>query len=150
MRDLAIARGGKCLTTEYSGSKCKLLWQCAHGHRWQALPSSIIQGSWCPTCARNQRLTLSQFQDLAANKGGACLSQTYINERTHLAWRCAEGHRWKATPAKVKQGSWCPTCAIIRGKSRCVARGTISFNEPSRAITTMNDALHRSEVAFSG
>ncbi len=150
MRDLAIARGGKCLSTEYSGSKSKLQWQCAHGHRWPALPSSIIQGSWCPTCARNQRLTLAQFQDFAVSKGGACLSQTYINGRTYLAWRCAEGHLWNATPAKVKQGSWCPTCATIRGKNRCGPQGTNNFNDSGRATTGMSHELYRSEAAFTG
>ena len=112
MRDLAIARGGKCLSSEYVDSKSKLVWQCARGHHWQALPSSVVQGSWCPACAHNQRLRLSEFQDLAASRGGACLSRTYVNERTHLRWCCAEGHRWNATPEKVKRGSWCPTCAI--------------------------------------
>lgn len=150
MRDLAIARAGKCLSTEYIGSKYKLLWQCSDGHRWQARPSSIIQGSWCPTCARNQRLTLSQFQDLAARKGGACLSDTYINERIHLTWTCAEGHRWNAPPTKVKQGSWCPTCVILRRKSKWVVRGTINLYESGAATTAMNHELNRSETAFSG
>lgn len=118
MRDLATARGGTCLSTEYVGSKAKLTWQCVAGHRWQALPTSVVQGTWCPACARNQRLGLPHLQDIAANRGGACLSQAYSNERTALWWRCADGHAWKATPAKVKRGSWCPMCAHIRRRSQ--------------------------------
>ena len=110
MRRLATTRGGKCLSAEYSGSKAKLVWLCALGHRWQASPAYVVEGTWCPVCARNQRLSLGLFHDLAATRGGECMSQTYVNERTPLWWRCETGHVWEAAPGKVKGGSWCPTC----------------------------------------
>ena len=135
MRDLAIALSGKCLSVEYLGSKSKLLWQCAQGHCWEARPSSVMQGFWCPACAHNQRLRLSEFQDLAASRGGTCLSHTYANERTQLRWCCAEGHCWKATPGKVKRGSWCPTCANLQKRSRWVPRRRIRLNEVKRTTT---------------
>ena len=122
MRTLAIARGGVCMSSEYISSKAKLIWRCAQGHRWQALATSVVQGTWCPLCARNQRLGLSQLQDIASSRGGACLSEEYLNERTALSWRCSYGHRWKATPSKVKRGSWCPLCAIIRRRSKWTLR----------------------------
>ena len=145
MMDLALARGGKCLSTAYVGSKSKLLWQCALGHNWQALPSSVVQGSWCPACAHNQRLRLSEFQDLAARRGGACLSCAYVNERKQLRWRCAEGHRWNATPEKVKRGSWCPTCAIIQRRNRWMHRGTVNLNEVERTTIGMTTRHTRIE-----
>jgi hypothetical protein len=126
MRTLAIARGGVCMSTEYVSSKTKLIWQCEQGHRWQALPTSVVQGTWCPICARNQPLGLSQLQDIAASRAGLCLSDEYLNERTALWWRCSSGHRWKATPSKVKRGSWCPLCAIIRRRSKWTLRRVCS------------------------
>ena len=129
MRQLAVARGGVCVSAEYIGSKAKLSWQCAAGHRWQALPTSVVQGTWCPVCARNQRLGLLQFHAIAASRGGACLSQAYLNERTALWWRCAEKHEWNATPSKVMRGSWCPVCANIRRRSEWTRRGTHRKNE---------------------
>ena len=118
MRDLAIARGGGCLSTEYCGSKAKLIWECAFGHRWKAPPTSIVQGTWCPVCAGNQRLNVRDFRDLATSRGGECLSQIYVNERMTLRWRCASGHKWKAVPGKVKRGSWCPRCAGLRRRNK--------------------------------
>jgi hypothetical protein len=118
MRELATARGGTCWSREYLSSKSKLTWQCTAGHRWQALPTSVVQGSWCPTCARNQPLGLARLQNIAAGRGGVCLSREYTNERTALWWACGAGHQWKATPNKVKRGSWCPTCASIRRRSQ--------------------------------
>jgi hypothetical protein len=118
MRDLAIARGGSCLSREYVSSKSKLIWQCKAGHRWRALPTSVLQGTWCPVCARNRPLGLPLLQEIAATRGGACLSREYVNERTALWWGCANGHRWKTTPNKVKRGTWCPKCASIRRRSK--------------------------------
>ena len=114
MSSLAISRGGACLAATYLGSKVKLTWECKFGHRWNALPSSVVQGTWCPVCARNQRLSLRIFQDLATKRGGTCLSQIYLNERFVLRWRCANGHEWETAPAKIRRGAWCPKCANDR------------------------------------
>ena len=133
MRELAITRGGTCLSPEYLGSKFKLNWECELGHRWQAAPSYIVQGTWCPGCARNQRLTLPLFQELAANRGGMCLSEAYVNERTVLRWRCADGHEWEAMPDKIKRGSWCPTCAHIGRRSEWMIQRAASPNEVYKA-----------------
>jgi hypothetical protein len=121
MRELARSRGGQCASSEYFGSKSKLIWQCAYGHEWEARPVSVLHGTWCPMCAHNQRLQLDELQKIASSRGGDCLSRTYVNERTALAWYCAAGHRWSATPGKVKRGSWCPKCAGIRRRSQWIA-----------------------------
>ena len=118
MERLARKRGGHCLSEEYRNAKTKLLWQCSKGHRWSARPDSIRQGSWCPDCARNQRLTLEEFQELAARRGGQCLAGRYTNKSTPLRWRCAAGHEWSAQPGTIKQGGWCPKCVNVRKRSR--------------------------------
>jgi hypothetical protein len=118
MRNLALSRGGLCLSEEYINSKSKLLWQCDKGHCWSAVPVAIRRGSWCPVCARTQKLTLEEFQSLAARKGGRCLSDCYINKGTPLRWQCALGHRWYAQPGRVKRGTWCAKCASLRRRSQ--------------------------------
>ena len=143
MRELAIARGGTCLSTAYVSSKAKLIWQCATGHRWQARPAPVVQGTWCPACAHNQRLGLPQMQGIAASRGGACLSQAYLNEATALRWRCADGHEWKATPAKVKRGSWCPMCANLRRRSKWTRKRADRMNEFGKTATRMRPRRSR-------
>lgn len=120
MRSLATTRGGTCLSAEYFGSKSKLAWKCEFGHRWEAAPCYVVEGTWCPKCARNERLSLALFQELAVSRGGMCLSDEYVNERTVLEFRCAEGHEWKALPEKIKRGSWCPKCARIARRSEWI------------------------------
>jgi hypothetical protein len=144
MGELARARGGECVSIEYNGSKSKLLWECAIRHRWEATPASVVEGTWCPACARNQKLALSQFQDLAASKGGVCLSDTYLNERTPLRWCCAEGHQWNATPCKLKRGSWCPTCANMRRRNRWVRRAVVKLDQAKERPKAQDCDIRRS------
>jgi hypothetical protein len=114
MRDIAKQRGGLCLSSEYMGNKVKLKWQCSDKHVWKAIPQSIKRGCWCPHCVGNVKLTIAEMKDIAQKRGGRCLSKEYINYRTKLIWECAKGHQWKASPDKVKQGTWCPICSKIK------------------------------------
>ena len=98
MKSLAKARGGKCLSQNYVNIHTKLRWECSKGHRWMAVPQSIKNGTWCPKCAGNARQTISEMKLLAKEKGGKCLSQVYVNNRTKLQWECFKGHRWMARP----------------------------------------------------
>jgi hypothetical protein len=54
MQRLAKARGGYCLSKEYINQYFHLAWQCKKGHKWQAVPKTIIAGSWCPVCYKEK------------------------------------------------------------------------------------------------
>jgi thiol-disulfide isomerase/thioredoxin len=149
MRDLAKARGGRCVSREYVNSKTHIEWGCEEGHHWRAVPHAVARGSWCPICARNQRLTLEQFQVLARHCGGKCLSDEYKNKETRLQWQCAAGHEWLARPGEIKRGSWCNKCAIERRRSRWKKPGEIA---PllEETITVLVSFLRFSKVFFPG
>jgi hypothetical protein len=112
MRRIAKERGGKCLSDTYADGNKKLLWECAEGHRWEAIPKSITQGSWCKICLTNkQRGTLREMKILAEKRAGKCLSNKYVNANTPLLWECSRGHQWWAPPRNIKnQGHWCHIC----------------------------------------
>jgi len=110
MQELAQQKGGKCLSNVYVDSNTKLIWQCREGHVWDAVPSSIKGGHWCAVCSGKMKLTIQEMQELAEKKGGKCLSTEYIDNKTKLQFQCSEGHRWYATPGKIKFGRWCPRC----------------------------------------
>ena len=124
MQEIANARGGKCLSSEYINTKTKLKWECAEGHQWSAVPDSIKSGTWCAICSAKKqgqtlKLSIFEMQQIAADRGGKCLSSKYVNSTTKLKWECAEGHRWVATPGNIKVGKWCAICsAKSRGKKR--------------------------------
>jgi hypothetical protein len=116
MKELAVQKGGKCLSEKYLGYHRKLDWQCKHGHKWSTTPSSIKgtekrKGTWCPECSGNQKMSIENMILLAEKNGGKCLSKNYVNARTRLIWECEEGHIWEATPDSVKHGAWCNICS---------------------------------------
>lgn len=109
MQEIVEERGGKCLSDTYVNDKTKLLWQCVEGHTWEATPSNVKRGTWCPYCA-GQHQTISDMHTLARAKGGRCLSKSYITARTKLKWKCSQGHEWEAVPYTIKK-HWCPHCS---------------------------------------
>jgi hypothetical protein len=117
MQRLAKERGGELLSTEYINVAQNLRWKCAKGHEWEATGNMVRNASsWCPHCAGVARKSIDDAQRYAAERGGQCLSEHYVNGRTKLRWRCAKGHEWEAAPATVtSRGTWCPVCA---GKAR--------------------------------
>lgn len=121
MKELALLKGGLCLSEQYKKTVLHLEWQCSKGHTWKATPSSIKTGHWCPICARIRstmvKHTINDMQDIAEKRGGKCLSKVYKNSTTPLEWRCSKEHEWKARPSSIKYGSWCPTCGRCRKKS---------------------------------
>jgi len=110
MQEIAVKRGGRCLSVKYVDALTKLNWECSKGHRWEATYSNISRGKWCPTCGGSKKLTIEDIHKVAIEKGGKCLSDKYVNARTNLTWECSKGHRWEATPDNIKRGGWCPTC----------------------------------------
>jgi hypothetical protein len=116
MQALAKAKGGVCLSVNYRNIKSRLLWRCAAGHEWETQASVIVGGHWCPQCeklrlGRKYALTIGDMQKAAAKREGECLSETYLNNRQILKWRCAKGHEWEAIGNSIRRGSWCPVCA---------------------------------------
>lgn len=108
---IAHNRGGELISVEYLGMANPLEWQCRLGHRWHARPINVINGTWCPYCAKNRKLTIDDMHQIAIERGGFCISQHYKNARSKLRWRCSQGHEWDATPYSIKTGTWCPVCS---------------------------------------
>ena len=106
------------------------------GHRWEAPPATIRAGHWCSQCwYLRQRDTLERMQEIAASRGGLCLSDEYVNQRQPLRWRCAHGHEWES-PAAIVKGHWCQHCqrensrtSIERMREIATERGGLCLSE---------------------
>jgi len=111
---IAAENGGECVCDPLVQIRVRdrLGWVCSKGHEWSATFDSVKRGSWCPSCrSRRTKHTIDSMRALAAERGGACLSDTYVNNKTHLEWQCSEGHRWHTAPCTVLKGSWCRSCS---------------------------------------
>jgi hypothetical protein len=62
----------------------------------------------------SKKLTIELMQRWAFERGGECLSTTYVNQYTPLRWRCARGHEWSVRPSNIRQGTWCARCVQIK------------------------------------
>jgi len=136
MRSIAKMKGGKCLSSIYKNNKTKLEWECDKGHKWWATPSNIRNhGKWCSKCSGNARLTIEDMHQIAKERGGSCLSEKYVNNKTKLIWQCSEGHTFPSTPSSVMRGSWCPTCHIFYSEELCRTSFEQLFNEKFLKLT---------------
>lgn len=60
---------------------------------------------------RYRKPTIEDIKEFATSMSGLCLSNTYINAKTYMQWRCCNGHEFEAVWNNVQQGKWCPKCA---------------------------------------
>jgi hypothetical protein len=134
MRRLARSRRGACLSKRYANDRTKLLWRCMKRHTWEAPRNSIRSGSWCPTCAVENRrgsrkpvYVLEDMKALAARKGGTCRSRAYHGMLVPLRWRCAAGHTWEAQPSGIRRGTWCPECDRLKRMRKVHLRVRVSW-----------------------
>jgi hypothetical protein len=114
-REIASARGGQLISTNYVNSHENLRWRCAEGHEWDATLSNTKRAKWCPWCAGNKvdsAVQLKRARDRAVAMGGSFLGTAYVGNKTPLRWRCKEGHEWEAAfSTVVNRGAWCALCS---------------------------------------
>lgn len=118
LNEIARGHGGRVLSRAYLSSRVKLPFQCAKGHKWEALPDNVLRkGHWCRHCNSNWRSPeehLKALRLLVRAQGGRLLSTAYVNRITKVDVQCAKGHVWSVQPAKLQLGRWCPTCHYDR------------------------------------
>lgn len=57
LNEIAESRCGQCVSKDYLGYDSDHIWQCQDGHLWKAPPDRIVQGKWCPKCAKRKHFT---------------------------------------------------------------------------------------------
>jgi len=113
----AAEHGGRCLATAYGKGYDHYPFECAAGHRWEATAYKILEGQWCRQCV-DARLAanradadgLRRIQERARDRGGDCLSESYLGTSARYRFRCAAGHEWEALGNNLLQAGWCRRC----------------------------------------
>ena len=59
----------------------------------------------------DKKNSIELFHEIAKLRGGACLSEKYINNTTSLDFICDQNHQFSSQSKTIKRGSWCPQCA---------------------------------------
>ncbi len=55
---------------------------------------------------------ISNIKLIAESKNGLCLSDSYVNNRSKLKFKCEFGHIWETTSYVIESGSWCKKCSM--------------------------------------
>lgn len=119
IKKLSEAAGYKYLNLEYIDAKSLGEWECSEGHKFKLSHDYFTQNldrhsSMCKTCNGRLPIKIEDCQKIAISKGGLCHSVEYYNSATLMAWECSNGHEWRAVFGSIKNGTWCPDCAIRR------------------------------------
>lgn len=116
---LAKSKGFEWLGPIVSNNKAKTNWRCSNGHIWQAPYSSIQQGNQCYYCQKNTRKFISDYQEIALERGFMWIGPEVADAQTKTYWKCSKNHIWQAAYSKIKSGRGCPYCAgrVKRSKS---------------------------------
>jgi hypothetical protein len=152
LQAFAAERGGECLSTEYKGAYYPVRLRCAKGHEWETNASNpLLLGAWCRLCAHaSRRLSIKDAQEVAAARGGQCLSPAYVNFHSKLSWMCDRGHVWQATLASIRsRGTWCKQCSSMARISNRNSKARIKYQTAGRGFDTVaaGDAGDAPEVA---
>lgn len=82
---LAFSRGGKFLSSVFTGVREKYEWECERGHRWSARAIQIKRGSWCGVCSSSgigEEICRSYFEQLFGQSFPRVRPQWLMNPKT--------------------------------------------------------------------
>lgn len=115
------AQGYTLLSKEYINNRTKLKFKCDKGHIFAMNFSDFKQNVRCSKCANKkrvekQKLSIAYVKNFIHKNaaGYILLSEEYINNKTHLFFKCPKNHTFKARFDNFLQGSRCPTCSGLK------------------------------------
>lgn len=112
----AINKEGFCLSETYIDAKSLLIWKCKHNHTWKANADNCLnKNKWCAICAGVKKYTIEKAKEEAVKRNGKCLSDVYVNIKSHLEWKCEFNHTWKTSLNTIMHcNTWCPYCLVSK------------------------------------
>ncbi len=107
-------KGGAMIAARFPSIKAPLHVRCSAGHNILLSGGQILDGDWCPFCARHA--ARERIERLAETQGFALVS---LHKRhTSASLRCDHGHTFHASVRDVRH--WearCPKCCSGKSKS---------------------------------
>jgi hypothetical protein len=109
--ELAYAIGQEWLE-QVKGTKSRARIRCkACGYEWLSRADSVQRGQRCRACAGNAPITEEQWKQRASASGLEWLAPV-VGAKGKVLARCLTcKHEWSVSPAVVRKGHGCPSCA---------------------------------------
>lgn len=117
----AKSKHGICLSSpfSYKNAHSKIVFMCLANHIFESSYHNMTrQLSWCLECQGRKKRNIEAAKEYAQNRGGECISEKYINNKSNLIFRCAANkHIFKSSLHRLlTQDSWCPFCGYRHSK----------------------------------
>ena len=110
------------LSSKYSNSKEKLLWECKIGHCFEMSLHDVQRGFWCTQCSGKYNFKSDEEINhfLVKKRGSANLRKRKYKISEKIEVTCVNGHTWRVSLFNLfKNNSWCPQCNFYRGEEIC-------------------------------
>lgn len=123
------SEGYTLISTEYVNNRTKLHTVCPKGHSWVTTWANWQNDCRCKTCSGNLKKTIIEVRKCFEKESYVLLTDSYINQRQKLKYRCPDNHLHSTTWSDWQSGYRCPECYAIRisGRGNCNWKGGISF-----------------------
>ena len=121
---------------KYINTQTKIEVQHICGYKWNPIPNSLIQGTYCPKCSKIEAIkkctkTTKQFiEELKVINPEIIVIGKYINAQTKIEVQHTCGYKWKSRPGDLLKGTYCPCCNESKGEkflSKVLTSNNIPF-----------------------
>jgi hypothetical protein len=103
--------GYTLISNTYKNNYTKLDYICPNKHKHSIAWNSWQQGSRCPYCIGNVKLTIEFIRSEFKKEGYKLLSKEYINSKSKLEYVCPKSHKHSITWDNWRSGKRCTYCA---------------------------------------
>ena len=139
-RNLAVAKGGECLASEWKNVNTKIKWRCSTGHEWETTYSCVAYTkSWCRQCATEARAQVLREKAydvmiVTAQKHHIrceTSKEDYINVLQKVGWTCliCSNHfstSWKIFATTCNFRCWKCTARVYTEEASSAERARVA------------------------
>lgn len=104
------------LSTSYVNCKSPLEYKCPNGHINTMNYTDFRCGNRCGDCCKNKKLTIEKVKKFFENKKCILISDTYVNSKSLLEYKCPFGHITSTTYDSFLHGTLCSDCSQSNGE----------------------------------
>lgn len=111
----------KLIEVIHTGRNLRIKVKCDKGHIYETNLDTFKgtvnkKGCRCRKCSGSHKHTIEDVKDFANKYNYEVISDTYINNKTHLIFKCPKDHTFPMRFDHFKNGTRCPFCRESKGE----------------------------------
>lgn len=158
-KKLVEDKGGIMISTvdDYDTAHSKLKIKCNNNHEFVCTSNNLNNDRWCPGCSVVRKNTTianknhEQLLEIIKEKKGELISGEYILAESLVTLKCDKGHTWSTSAGKIKNDSWCHTCAKIvdDDKRNAISIGITLYNQTEEGKQKKKESHEKRSITMA-